>query len=178
MNLLDFLIIIPILFFALRGIKNGLIGEILGIIGLLAAVYLTFEYMDEVANLIHPLFGAEASYVIFVAAMLIFVVTLLLVQLIDYFSTNFIQLIRLESLNRTLGFFFGLLKGAILISALLLILAGFQIPSERSQQESATYSYIIYLAPVAYNTVSSKNFTQTIEEVLGDAADAFPITKD
>lgn len=178
MYLLDFLIVIPILFFALRGIKNGLIGEVLGIIGLIAAVYLTFEYMDEVANLIHPLFGSEASYVIFVAALLIFIVTLLLVQLLDYFSSNFIRFVKLQSLNRTLGFFFGLLKGAIIMSALLLILSGFQIPSKQSQKSSITYSYIIYLAPIAYNTVSNKNFTQTIEDTLGDAADIFPITAD
>lgn len=175
MNLLDFLIVIPVLFFAIRGIKNGLIGEVLGIIGLGAAVYLTFQFMDEMADLIRPLFSTDAAYVIFIAAALIFVVTLILAQLLDYFSAKFLRLSGLQSLNRVLGFFFGLLKGAIIVSALLLILAGFQIPSEQSREDSVTYSYVIYLAPWAYNAVASENFTETIEETFEEAVKNFPI---
>ncbi len=180
MNLLDFLIIIPILFFALRGIKNGLIGEVLGIIGLIAAVYLTFQFMDEAAGLIRPLFNEDDSYVIFVAGALIFIIILILAQLLDYFSGRLLIAVRLYTVNSILGFFFGLIKGAIIISAILLLLAGFQIPSEQSRKESVTYSYIIYLAPWAYNTVAIENFTETIEETFEkyNSIEDFPIVNE
>src|SRR5699024_7342530 len=112
MNLLDFFILIPILFFALRGIKNGFFSEILGTIGLIIAVYLTFQYMDEAATVIRPIFNTEASYVIFIAAALIFILTLIVVQIIDYLAARFIKIVRLRTINSVLGFFFGLLKGA------------------------------------------------------------------
>ncbi len=166
MNLLDFLIIIPILFFCFRGVKNGLIGELLGIIGLIAAVYLTFQYMGEAAEIIRPLFNEGHAYIIFIAGALIFFVTLILAQLLDYFSAKFLNLVKLQTINRILGFFFGLLKGAIIVSAILIILAGFQVPSEQLREESVTYSYVIYLAPWAYNTVATENFTETIEETF------------
>lgn len=175
MNLLDFFILVPVLFFAFRGIKNGLIGEVLGTIGLIVAVYLTFQYMDEAAVVIQPLFKPDASYVVFIAAALIFILTLIVVQLIDYLASTFLKIIRLRPINMILGFFFGLLKGAIIVSAILLLLAGFQYPSEQTREDSMTYSYVIYIAPWAYNLVSEQNFTQTIENAVKDVTDSFPV---
>ncbi len=166
MNLLDFLIFIPILYFCYRGIKNGLIGEILGIIGLILAVYLTFQYMDVVADWIQPLFDEDATYVVFVAGTIIFFCTLIVVQIIDFLSAKFLVTIRLHTINRILGAFFGLIKGGVIISAILLLLAGFNIPSENAREESATYSYVIYLAPWVYNAVATENFTRTIQNTF------------
>ncbi len=178
MNLLDFLIIIPVLLFAFSGIKNGLIGEVLGIAGLIAAIYLTFEYMDEAAEIIRPLFNTDETYVIFIAAAIIFIITLIIAQLIDFLAAKFLKVVRLYTINRILGFFFGMIKGAIIVSALLLILAGFQIPSEQSREESATYSYIVYLAPWAYNLIADENFTNTIEETFERSVESFPVVNE
>lgn len=175
MNLLDFFILIPILFFAIRGIKNGLIGEVLGVVGLIIAVFLTFQYMDEVADIIRPLFNSDANYIVFIAATLIFVLTLIVVQIVDYLAASFLRVIRLHTINRVLGFFFGFLKGAIIVSAVLLLLAGFQYPSEQSREDSVTYSYVVYIAPWAYNLVADENFTNTVEETFEDVIENFPI---
>ena len=134
--------------------------------------------MDEVATVIRPIFNTEASYVIFIAAALIFILTLIVVQIIDYLAARFIKIVRLRTINSVLGFFFGLLKGAIIVSAVLILLAGFQYPSKQARDDSATYSYIIVVAPWAYNLVSDKNFTHTIEEALQDMTDNFPVLKE
>lgn len=131
--------------------------------------------MDEVADVIRPLFNSDDSYVIFIAATLIFVLTLIVAQLVDYLAVSFLKVIRLHIINRVLGFFFGFLKGAIIVSAILLLLAGFQYPSEQSREDSLTYSYIVYVAPWAYNLVADQNFTHTIEETLEDVVNNFPV---
>lgn len=166
MNLLDFLIFIPILFFCYRGIKNGLIGEVLGIVGIILAVFFTFQYMDEVAEWIRPLFEADADYVIFVAGAIIFFFTLIVVQIIEFLIVKVLAAIKLHTVNRILGAFFGLIKGGIIISAILLLLAGFNIPSQQAREDSASYSYVIYLAPWAYNTIATENFTRTIQNTF------------
>lgn len=175
MSLLDLFILIPILFFSIKGIKNGLVGEVLGIVGLVAAVYFTFEYMDEVADVLRSFSGGSGSYYVFLAAALIFILTLIAAQLLDYLASNFFKIIRFQTVNRIFGFFFGLLKGAIIVSAILIILAGFQYPSQQTRQQSLTYSYVVYIAPWAYNTVADQNFADTIEDAIEDTIEDFPI---
>src|SRR5690625_7700146 len=61
MNILDLLILLPIAFFAYRGFKNGLIREVLGIVGIVLGVFLAFRYMDEAGAYIQPFFGEYRS---------------------------------------------------------------------------------------------------------------------
>lgn len=179
MNLLDFLIFIPILYFCYRGVRNGLIGEVLGIAGIILAVFLTFHYMDEVADYIRPLIEGNPSYLPFVAGAIIFFGTVIVIQLIAYILRRFLEVVRLNIVNRILGFFFGLLKGGIIVSAILLLLAGFNQPSQESREKSVSYSYVIYLAPWAYNAVATENFSRTIQSTLNkyNPIENFPITE-
>lgn len=179
MNLLDFLIFIPILYFCYRGMRNGLIGEVLGIIGIILGVFLTFHYMDEMADFIRPIVEGDPSYLPFLAGAIIFFGTLIVVQLIAFMLRRFLQVIHLNIVNRILGFFFGMLKGGIIVSAILLLLAGFNQPSKQSREESIAYSYVIYLAPWAYNAVATENFSRTIQDTLNkyNPIENFPITE-
>lgn len=179
MNFLDFLIFIPTLYFCYRGMRNGLIGEVLGIAGIILGVFLTFHYMDEVADYIRPLIEGDPNYLPFVAGAIIFFGTLIIIQLIAYMLRRFLEVIRLNIVNRILGFFFGLLKGGIIISAILLLLAGFNQPSKEAREESVSYSYVIYLAPWAYNAVATENFSRTIQNTLNkyNPIENFPITE-
>lgn len=179
MNLLDFLIFIPILYFCYRGIQNGLVGELLGIAGIILGVYLTFHYMDEGADVIRPLIEGDPSYLPFVAAAIIFFGTLLILQILALLLHRFLELIKLNAINRILGFFFGLFKGGIIVSALLLLMAGFNQPSQQAREKSASYSYVIYLAPWAYNAVATENFSRTIQNTLNNynPIENFPITE-
>jgi membrane protein required for colicin V production len=171
MNLLDFLILLPIAYFCYRGFVNGLIKEVLSIVGIILAVFFTFQYMEPVGNAISPLFEPKASYVPFVSAVIIFISTLAIVHLIAYLSRKFLETIQLNFVNRLSGAAFGFLKSGIVISAILLMLAGFNLPSQEARQDSATYSYIIYLAPWTYDTVATvypgaKDFTATVQKTL------------
>lgn len=171
MNLLDFLILLPIAYFCYRGFVNGLIKEVLSIVGIILAVFLTFQYMDPVGNAISPLFEPKASYVPFVSALIIFISTLAIVHLIAYLSRKFLETIKLNFVNRISGAAFGFLKSGIVISAVLLLLAGFNLPSQEARQDSATYPYVIYLAPWAYNTIATvypgaEDFTGTLQKTL------------
>ncbi|PAU92720.1 hypothetical protein CK503_15260 [Aliifodinibius salipaludis] len=171
MNLIDFLILIPIVYFAYSGFANGIIKEVLSIVGIILGVFLTFQYMDPLATAINPLFEEGASFVPFISAIIIFVGTLSLVHLAAFLSKKFLETIKLNFINRIAGAAFGFLKSGIVISAILLILAGFSIPSEESRQNSATYPYIIYLAPWAYDAVATvypgaEDFSTTVQKTL------------
>ncbi|HKK44788.1 MAG TPA: CvpA family protein [Balneolaceae bacterium] len=171
MNLLDILILLPIAYFCYRGFTNGLIKEVLSIVGIILAVFLTFQFMDPVSAAIRPLFAEKASFIPFISGIIIFVGTLAIVNLIAYLSKKILQTIKLNFINRLAGLGFGFLKSGIIVSAILLILAGFNIPSKQARNESVTYSYVIYLAPWAYDSVAAvypgaEDFSTTIRKTL------------
>lgn len=171
MTLLDFIIAIPILYFSYRGFVNGIIKEVLSIIGIILAVFLTFEYMDETSAVVRPFFNDEATVIPFIAGTILFVGTVVAVELIAYLTKKFLEAVKLNFINRLSGGAFGFLKSGILVSAVLLILAGFNLPSDEAREESALYSTIIYLAPLAYDAVATiypgaENFSETIRETL------------
>lgn len=171
MNLLDFLILIPICFFCYRGFVNGIIKEVLSIVGIILAVFLAFQYMDAVGSLIRPLFSENAGYIPFVSGALIFIGTVASVQLIAYLAKKFLEAIKLNFVNRLAGLAFGFLKSGIVISVILLILAGFNLPGQQARDNSVAYPYIIYMAPYTYNAVAliypgAEYFSETVKKTL------------
>ena len=171
MNLLDFLILLPIAYFCYRGFMNGIIKEVFSIVGIILAVFFTFQYMDPVGQVISPLFEDKASFIPFVSGLIIFITTLAAVHLVAYLSKKFLETIKLNFVNRLSGAAFGFLKSGIVVSAILLILAGFNLPSQQARSNSATYSYIIYLAPWSYDGVAAlypgaENFATTVKNTL------------
>lgn len=181
MNLLDFFILIPICFFCYRGFVNGIIKEVLSIAGIILAVFLAFQYMDPVSSALRPLFNDNESYIPFVSAILIFVGTVSIVQFIAYLAKKFLETIKLNSINRLSGLAFGFLKSGIVVSAILIMLAGFNLPSQEARDDSVTYPYIIYLAPWSYDAIAAiypgaEYFSETVKKTLDqyNPIDNFP----
>ncbi|HEX6983047.1 MAG TPA: CvpA family protein [Balneolaceae bacterium] len=171
MSLLDLLILLPIAYFCYRGFVGGFIKEVFSIIGIVLAVFLTFQYMEPVGEVIAPLFDEKSSIIPFVSALIIFIGTIAIINLIAFFGKKILETVHLNFINRLAGLAFGFLKSGIIISAILLILAGFNLPSQEARDESVAYPYVIYLAPWAYNSVAAvypgaKDFTTTVKETL------------
>ena len=88
-------------------------------------------------------------------------------------TKEFLKAIKLSTLNRVAGAIFGVLKTSLVISTILLLAAGFNIPKEEVRDESILYPYIINVGPWAYDVVAivypgAENFTQTIQENLSN----------
>lgn len=173
MNLLDLIIISPIIYFSWRGFVNGLIKEVLSIVGIILALFLTFQFMDEVGSLIRPMFDSNSPAIPFVSGILIFVTTVSLVQAGAFLGRKFLEAIKLNFINRLSGLAFGLLKSGITVSVILLLLAGFGFPSEQSRQESLTYSTVIYVAPLTFDAMAFlfpgvEDFSGTVKTTLSN----------
>lgn len=171
MLILDLIILIPILYFAYKGAVNGLVKEVLNIVGIILAIFITFNYLDMFSGIIAPLFDEGASFIPFLSGALLFIGTLGIVALIAYAAKEFLKAIKLSSINRILGAVFGGLKSALIVSTILLLLAGFNLPGEQARKQSYLYSYIIYVAPAAYNVVAvvypgAENYSKTLSENL------------
>ena len=186
MHILDLIIAIPLLYFIYKGAVNGIVKEVLNIVGITLAVFLTFNYMDAFSIIIAPFFEEDASaYIPFLSAAVLFIGTLTVVAIIGYLTKEFLKAIKLSTVNRVAGAIFGLLKSGLIVSTILLLAAGFNIPKEEVRDESLLYPYIIYLGPWAYDAVAviypgAENYTQTIQENLSNynPIDNLPIIND
>jgi len=170
MNLLDFFIVIPMGYFAYRGFTSGVIHEVLNIVGIVLAVFITFEYMEEASAMFRPFFESQ-DYAVVAAGIFLFIATIAAVQAIAYASQKLLEVIKLNLLNRIAGLAFGALKSGIIISGILLLMAGFNLPGEESRNESISYPYVIYLAPMAFDLVATvypgaENFIETIDRTI------------
>jgi membrane protein required for colicin V production len=186
MHILDLIIAVPLLYFIYKGAVNGIVKEILNIVGITLAVFLTFNYMDALSIIIAPFFEEDASpYIPFLSAAVLFIGTLTIVARVGYLTKEFLKAIKLSTVNRVAGALFGLLKSGLVVSTFLLLAAGFNIPKEEVRNESLLYPYIIYLGPWAYDAVAviypgAENYTETIQENLSNynPIDNLPIIND
>ena len=181
MNLLDFIILIPLAYFCYRGVINGIIKEVLSIVGIILAVFFAFQYMDPFSEALQPLFPEGAGYLPFLSGLVIFVGTIALVQYVGFLMKKILEVIKLNFINRILGGAFGLLKSGIVVSALLLILAGFSLPSKEARDDSLMYDYVIFIAPLTYDVVAAvypgaEYFGDTLEQTMAkrNPIDNFP----
>jgi membrane protein required for colicin V production len=186
MHVLDIIIAIPLLYFIYKGLMNGIVKEILNIVGIILAIFLTFNYMDVLSGIVAPFFEENASpYIPFISAAVLFIGTMLIIALINYLTKELLKAVKLSTVNRVLGGLFGLLKSGLVISTILLLAAGFNIPKQEVRDESMLYPYIIYLGPWAYEAIAiiypgAEGYTETIKENLSNynPIDNLPIIND
>jgi membrane protein required for colicin V production len=173
MNLLDVIILLMVAVFAIQGYRNGIVQEVLTIVGVIFAVFVSFQFMNELAEMLIPHMDQSEDVIALIAGLILFTATFILVMAIAFLIRKFLELIKLNFINRIFGSIFGGLKSAIAISALLLLFAGFGIPGEETRNESLTYPYVIQLAPAAFNLVAAaipgtENFVNRIDHTLDE----------
>ncbi len=185
MYTLDIIIAIPLLYFAYKGAVNGLVKEILNIVGIILAIFLTFKYMDVLGGVIVPLFETSSAYIPFVSGGVIFLGTLIIIGVIGALTKKFLEAVNLGTMNRTFGGIFGALKASMMVSTVLLLLAGFSFPAEQTRDESYLYPYVIYVGPWTYEAATflypgAEGYKETVENTLSkyNPVENLPILND
>ncbi|GAB4375069.1 MAG: hypothetical protein Kow0042_20160 [Calditrichia bacterium] len=177
MSSIDIVFLIFILVFGLIGIWKGFFREVLGLVGVVAGVFvgivasgplsqLLSEYLPGIPTVIWP----------FICFIFLFILIYLSSRMLANLLSKLSQAIFLGWLNRLLGGGVGALKGAILISLILLIIGflPFQSTLQQVRNESMLYEPLQRLLPTLYNigtgfSVSSRNFEKKLIETLEQA---------
>lgn len=147
----DLIIIILLALFVLNGFRHGFISEISSIIALLLGLYLAFFFSDVTAEFLTEIVGISGKYLGLVA----FVVTLLLVMALVLSLGKAVEKLTetfmLGFFNRLAGGVFGLMKGMLILSLLLMLFNYLKITdhviSKQKRDESRLYENIETFAP-------------------------------
>ena len=110
-----------ILIFGISGIIKGFIDNVFGKIAFIAGIILGYLFYKDIATgLLKDIKVPYAANII--AFLLIFVVTFLIIKIVQMIVAKVFEWSILKSLDRTLGFIFGMVEGAAVVCLIIFLL--------------------------------------------------------
>ncbi len=156
-TVVDVVILVILFFFLLNGIRRGLIRQVLHVVGIIVAFIGAFYLAHYLAHYIHGRFYVDHRVSLVISAVVLFVGIIVLFHFIGLALQKVARITLLGPLDRIGGAVFGLLKGALLVSLLLVIALSIPLPSTvknelvRDPLVAAMYPVL----PVLFNLVVS-----------------------
>jgi membrane protein required for colicin V production len=160
-NLLDILILIPLLIWAYHGYKKGLIISLASLAALILGLYFAFYFSDFTAGKLTEYFTISEKYLAIIAFVVTFVVVVIAVVLVGKIIQKFIDILLLGFLNKAAGAIFGILKGALYLSILFWAVNFFDpnhhLIKNETREKSLLYKPVESFAPLLYSWLHLDN---------------------
>ena len=153
MNYLDIIIAIILFLFAFKGFRKGLIIEVVTLLAFAVGIYGAMHFSDFTAEHLQDFMEINPKYLNTIAFVLTFILLVILVNLIGKAVTNLIKAMNLGFFNKLGGAVFGVAKGVLLCSILVMVLNNFQligVVKPEVRQQSKLFPYIEETVPYVY----------------------------
>ena len=146
---------------ALFSLIRGFVREALSLVGWLASFWVALTFAGDLAESF--LTGISApSLRVAVAFSILFVLTLVITALINKLVSQLVKKTGLTGTDRMIGMIFGVLRGAVIVSVLVL-LAGFTaMPQDSWWQESILIDVFHEFAVWMRHTLDLDNFSENL----------------
>lgn len=125
MNLLDFLLLLPVVWLCIRGFGKGLIIELATLAGLALGILAAYFFADDLQGLIKDYFSFNDTGTRIVAYILIILVVWLIVFIVGKLVEKSVDLVSMGWLNKMLGALVGIAKGVVLVCIILFLIEKF-----------------------------------------------------
>jgi len=130
MNLLDFLILLPVVWLCIRGFGKGLIIELATLAGLALGILAAYYFANDLQDLIKDYFSFNEQTTRIIAYVVIFLLVWLVVFLVGRIVEKFADVLAMGWLNKLLGAIVGIAKGIVLVCIILFLIEKFD-PSDK-----------------------------------------------
>jgi len=142
MNFIDIVLLIPIVYFAYKGFRNGFIIEVCTLLALLVGIYAGIHFSDGTANLLKEKWDYDSPYLPVIA----FTLTFLAIGAMVYFGGKFLEKVvdisGLSIVNKLGGVAFAIVKALYLLSVLLVIFESYDEKAQFVEPETNTNSML------------------------------------
>lgn len=115
MNVLDFILAIPMAYLAWKGFRRGLAFEVTSLLGLLLGCWAATHFSEFVANLL----GLEGAKAVLVAFFITFIAVVLLSLVLGKCVNNLFKMAKVGYLNHIAGAVVGFIKAVCILGVLL-----------------------------------------------------------
>ena len=167
MNAFDIVIIVIVSFCLIRGAFKGLVGEVSGIIGVVAAFYGAYTYYSLIT--VYAEKWIENSGIRNILAFfLIFCVILILIGFVSLLIRKLLNLVFLGWVDRTFGLLFGAAKGVLIVSVIFIMITSFSPKSPDFINTSKLAPYVAKVSEAMTVFVSKdtrKIFFEKLEQI-------------
>ncbi len=119
MNILDIVLIIPLAFGCIQGIRHGFVKEIGSFIAIVVGIYLARFWSESLSHAIVEWLDCTPQVALVVAYAVAFIIGALGIHLIAYLISKLLSLIKLNWINRIIGALFGTFKWLLILSVIL-----------------------------------------------------------
>ena len=153
MNYLDIIIAIILLLFGFKGFRKGLVIEVVTLLAFGVGIYGAMHFSDFTAEHLQDFMEINPKYLNTIAFVLTFILLVIGVNLLGRWVTSLVKAMNLNFWNKLGGAIFGLAKGLLLCSTILLIFNNFQwtgLIKEEVRKESLLYPYVEKTVPYLY----------------------------
>jgi membrane protein required for colicin V production len=124
MNALDFIIGLVLVFVLIRGIFRGLVEEIASIIGVFAGIYGAVFYYPRGAAFLGR-WMSDTGYANILSFIIIFGLIYFVISILGVLIRYVLNIASLGWLDRLCGALFGIIKGVLIVSVLVMALTAF-----------------------------------------------------
>jgi membrane protein required for colicin V production len=124
MNILDIIIIVIVGYCLIRGIFRGLIKELSSIIGVLAAFYTAYSYYPKIAHLLRR-WVTNSGYLNILSFFILFCLVFVIISMLGVIIKYLLNIAFLGWVDRICGAGFGVIKGILIVSVIVLTLTAF-----------------------------------------------------
>ena len=155
MNYIDIFLAIPIIWFAYQGFKRGLIIELASLAALILGIYAALYFNEYASNFLVNSLEMSPKYVPVISFIVTFIVIVFLVYTVGRILEKVIDMVALGFLNKLIGGVFGLLKGVVMISIVIMVVNYFNedLISSKKKKDSMLYAPIEGIAPLLWDNI-------------------------
>ncbi len=136
MNILDLILVIPLLWALYRGFRKGLVYMLASLAALILGIIGAVRFHEKVGTLLNNWFTINQEQLNLVSFAVTFVLIVLVVHLAAFLVDKLIKAVALSLVNRAAGMVFGFLVTAFVISIILMPLDAANKKKEFLSQET------------------------------------------
>lgn len=153
MNILDLIIGIILILFAISGLRKGLIIEAFYLASFIIGIWGAMYFSDCVASWLAGFVDAALDYLTVIAFIITFVIFVVLTRFLGRLISDLVASIHLGFFDKLGGFIFGIMKGGLILSVIILIMNIFGISnliSPNVKKSSLLYPHVENMANMLY----------------------------
>lgn len=164
MNILDIIIIIPLLWALYRGFRKGLVYMIASLTALVLGILGAMRFHERMGDLLNNWFEINPEHLNILSFAVTFILIVLLVHVAAFLVDKLIKAVALNFVNRLAGMVFGVLVTAFLISVILQPVAAANSKkafiSEETIQGSLLFIPLSKFAPTVFPYLKRTEFRE------------------
>ncbi|MDP2645277.1 MAG: CvpA family protein [Desulfobacterales bacterium] len=171
MNPFDMIIVATLGFCLVRGFFRGLVKELVSIVGVFAGFYVAYTYymmlVENLPSWISKLSHANLSYLYIFSFFVLFCGVLILVNIVGLVLKFILKNAFIGSVDHIFGLGFGLVKGLLIISVVLINLTAFLPKDAFIVRDSKLAPFVTLISENLAKVISTdmkKNFMDKIED--------------